>query len=225
MQSPSPSLTVLLLVFFATCLFSAKTNLAVTLNLTTVTPKGLSDGNVPMHSSQRNFAATAANGTCSLLDQDEQSFAPPGAESATPFQRHVLGTYQSALDRSKNGKKPKFLLFNMNDCGWGNVVRSLNGAIFVAALTDRVLLVSTPRLMALFDPPAVGGVEIGWNVSAIDTQNECNRSDATIYIGVRFKDRNIGTYASEFVKFDQRYGNTPHSPRCLLYMQPYGWDR
>jgi len=143
--------------------------------------------------------------------------ATPGTLSA--FEQHYLFIYESMIIRREI--PPKFVLWSLDTHGLGNKVRSLNGAIFLAAITDRVLLVSSPPFTSLFDPPVLNGVVLDWNLTIAVSMGMCNstRNNATTVI-LDSHEKNAD-FAASYVNFAKQYDDVA----CLIAAASHGHDR
>jgi len=163
------------------------------------------------------------------------------ARALSPFEEHYLRVYlrgtsagvaasiNTTTSSSGGGgrRRPtKFLLLSFKTHGHGNKVRSLCGAMFLAALTDRILLVDSPRFTAIFDPPILNGTTLDWNPAL--ARGACTSSiPGKSVFGSGIDDGSVlhltefqGT--AEYVEnFTQRYDNCT----CLVLSASFGFDR
>mmetsp|Transcript_35070 Transcript_35070/g.76761 ORF Transcript_35070/g.76761 Transcript_35070/m.76761 type:complete len:479 (-) Transcript_35070:111-1547(-) len=134
----------------------------------------------------------------------------------TPFEEHYLSIYQSAMMHKTT--QPKFILFRMSTHGLGNKLRTLSGAMFLAAITDRVLLVDSDVIASLFDPPELNGVTLDWNASLAN--GTCDSADPrtahTLNMAIKRSE-----YTPHFVNFHERYSHIS----CLIVGSSFGHDR
>lgn len=145
----------------------------------------------------------------------------------TEFERHYLSVYRSMMvDKTV---PTKFVMWKMEAqaYGIGNKIRSLNGAMFAAAITDRVLLVDCEPVTSLFDPPILEGIVLDWDVKLATTKGMCtnassnstretNSSTVMLYQGAA-----NGDFAKYYVNFASQYNNS----NCLVASASNGHDR
>ena len=149
-----------------------------------------------------------------------------GRRNLTSFERHYLGVYKSMMiDKTA---PPKFVLWKLDPraYGFGNKMRSLNGAMFAAAITNRVLLVDCPPFTSLFDPPILDGIVLDWDVNLATTKGMCTNAgnstretnSSTVLL---YQEAGNGEFAKYYVNFASQYSNTG----CLVASASHGHDR
>jgi len=136
------------------------------------------------------------------------------------FEGHYLSKYRSmmlARDNSNSSESKKFILFQMSTHGLGNKIRTLSGAIFLAAILDRVLLVDSKIIANLFEPPILNGTVLDWNLSLANGM--CEEGSGTAHRLNMSPKRS--KYTPHFVSFHQQYSNIS----CLIVGSSFGHDR
>lgn len=134
----------------------------------------------------------------------------------TPFEEHYLSTYQSAVIQKTT--EQKYVLFRMSTHGLGNKVRTLSGAMFLAIMLDRILLVESDVISSLFDPPALNGITLNWNVSLANGICDSTDPQTAHTLNMAIKRRE---YEPHFVDFHEKYSNIS----CLIVGSSFGHDR
>lgn len=141
------------------------------------------------------------------------------SRTLSAFERHYLSIYESMIIRRE--VPPKFVLWALDTHGLGNKVRSLNGAIFLAAITDRVLLVSSPPFTDLFDPPIINGLVLDWSSSIAVSMGMCNSTHNNATTVMLETHATNAVFAASYVNFAKQYDNVT----CLVAAASHGHDR
>jgi hypothetical protein len=151
--------------------------------------------------------------------------APPEESGPGSFETHCAQIHRSAMvgrsgERETVGSRFVLLRTRRNDLGLGNRLRSLIGAMFVAALTDRVLLLEDDMISTLFAAPVApdDGLVLDWNSSlarGAGDDDDGKKKSTTVKTLPMW--RRIPNFRDEY----DRNGTTT----CIIVEGPHGHDR
>mmetsp|Transcript_47774 Transcript_47774/g.144467 ORF Transcript_47774/g.144467 Transcript_47774/m.144467 type:complete len:426 (-) Transcript_47774:981-2258(-) len=144
-------------------------------------------------------------------DADRPKDTVSNGTPANNLEQHYRSVYESMIISKDTAEK--WLLFSLKTHGIGNKVRALSGAMFLAAITDRVLLVDSEDISLLFEPPIIGGLKLDWNASL--ARGAC---DGGALIPA---DPAIRVYPAQLIDFDHRY----RDEKCIIVNATFGHDR